>query len=694
MGVVWFMISTALAAAISVSIGRVWLGSTPSLRRMLGVFAVFPVVTVATIIVTGSVGALQIMWVVALLAALILVLASSAKVRRACVLAEVPPHPTETQGPPPSALDSIAIAFTIMMFCTTCLSSFVFGTAFDHNFSDDFAYHGPSIAQWIVHQGIVPPYHYHAYFPYNAEAFAAWFILPFRSDALVGIAGAYWLSLLWLAALCIALDLGVSRAWAMIGASVITYAPIVSMMAPRFSSPDLAGVSMTLAGIAFLIPSSAGLPGKPYRYAVLAGLLLGFAIGCKVSFAPVLPIVLIWVSASPRIAPRLSTRVRLAVILALSSIVTGTVWYIRNWIIAGNPLFPASFGPFAGPFSQDVQAPTKLYTWILNRPTDLHQWWTIIHAITDWPVTVFALAFLGYALTSYRELFKHTPDNPSPGSRLLVLVGLATFIAFFFLPFSATYNLPHAELGPQLRFAILPFAIGIILFAAHPVTSSTGIAIKVAAFVLAVLPLWGADPLYGLIGVPAAIGAMIVYTLPDKVTRFFRRPGYLTLGISFLVLGAVLTLWYPFAKQATDNRVFFYDDEDHPIGKAWQALESTPRGSHVAWFTNRPQEYYPLFGRDLSRFPVALDPSGTPYKPLHILYSETGGHLPWWSTPILPSKETLMENIARAKVDFVLVSKWKGESWPAQQAILAESGRCSVFYQDGYSTIWQIDAAH
>jgi hypothetical protein len=695
MGIIWFIVSNALAAAISVSIGRLWLGHAPVLPRILGMLALFPVIAVATIIVTGTAGALNIVWVVAALTVVALVLAGLPGVRRALIHKDAASPPAPAESRPASALDSVALALTILMLCTTCLSCFLLGTAFDRNFPDDFTYHCPSIAQWIVHQAIVPPFHYHAYFPYNAEAFAAWFILPVHADALAGIAGAYWLVLLWLAALCIALDLGIERAWGMIGASVITCTPMVSMMAPRFSSPDLAGVSMTLAGVAFLLPSSVDPNGKSRGHAILAGLLLGFAIGCKVSFAPVLLAVLIWVCASSRVAPRLSDRLRLAAILVVSSIVTGSFWYVRNWIVAGNPLFPASFGPFAGPFSPADQAQTKLYAWILNRPTDLRQWWTIIHAIIDWPPTLFALAFLGYALTLYREIFTRTPDDRAPVFRLLFLVGLATFAAFFFLPFSATYDVPHGELKPALRYAILPFAIGIILFAGHPTKTPTGIAIKVAAFLLAVLPAWTTDPLSGLIWFPVMIVAMSASALSAKTKRFSRTVRFGFLGITVLGLGAALAIWYPFAKATTDNRVFFYDDADHPVGTAWKALEHTPQGSRIAWFTNRPQDYYPLFGRDLSRFPVALDPGGVPYKPWHTLFKESGGHLRWWWwwAPVRPSKATLARNIAQANVDYVWVSKWREESWPPQQAILAESEGCSVFFEDGYSTIWRIDPA-
>jgi hypothetical protein len=86
--------------------------------------------------------------------------------------------------------------------------------------------------------------------------------------------------------------------------------------------------------------------------------LLGFAVGCKVSYVFPLDVVGLWYLLAGGNGTRLSTRVRGLALLGAGAIVTGSFWYIRNWATTGNPLFPAQVGPFDGPFTQEAQART------------------------------------------------------------------------------------------------------------------------------------------------------------------------------------------------------------------------------------------------------------------------------------------------------------------------------------------------
>ena len=122
----------------------------------------------------------------------------------------------------------------------------------------------------------------------------------------------------------------------------------------------------------------------------------------------------------------------------------------------------------------------------------------------------------------------------------------------------------------------------------------------------------------------------------------------------------------PVIQRSTDQRVYEFGQPNEPIGQAWKAVTALPSGARIAWFANSPQEYYPLFGRHLNLIPVPLNQDGTPSGRLHTLFAESGGAIPWWGGEPEPIPAVFLENLKRAHVDFVLVSRWHGPAWPAR----------------------------
>ena len=52
--------------------------------------------------------------------------------------------------------------------------------------------------------------------------------------------------------------------------------------------------------------------------------------------------------------------------------------------------------------------------------------------------------------------------------------------------------------------------------------------------------------------------------------------------------------------------------------------------------------------------------------------------------------DALLENLGTAGVDYVLVTKLGGDTWPAQEQRLAGSPGAQSVYDDGQSVIWKI----
>ena len=366
---------------------------------------------------------------------------------------------------------------------------------------------------------------------------------------------------------------------------------------------------------------------------------------------------------------------------------------MRNWLMTGSPVFPAQVGLFQGPFTSTDQARTKLITWILDRPTDFAQWSLLLRRLSDWPPSLFAVSVLGFLGSAWFFVRSRRGRGLAPLHALLFFLGVFLSVMFFFLPFSATYNEPHGSLEPAIRYAMLPFAIGLICFCSLPWGTDGRKGSFMALVLLAIIPAWNSNPWIGLLLVPLAYMITPIKRFVNYVMKMTVRER--TMWLSGGVLGVLtgLMLIQPLAQYLTDQRVYKHGMPGQDLGQAWKAIDKLPPGSKIAWFGNKLHDYYPLYGRGFNKTPVPLAPDGNPHVRLDLLYVQQRGSLPWWGDEPALNPATFCENIRRAGIDFILVSKWGGESWPAQQEVLGGSTWGTMIYNDGFSAIWRASSA-
>jgi hypothetical protein len=232
---------------------------------------------------------------------------------------------------------------------------FSFITSGTGYFIDDFGYHTVAVASWIQHgafRQIMPQYE--AYFPLNAELLSGWFALPFHHDAMVGLAGLVWLALAAVSAAGLArLAGGGTTAGLITAAAVLASTPLV-WQTRTFSACDLAGSASLLAAAYFTASSTRT---QRLDQAIVAGLLVGLALGAKPTFLPPACLLCLYPLRAPM---GRRSRLKFTATMFASAAVLGSVWYLRNWINTGNPLFPAEVGPFAGPLTHAEQHDLKL----------------------------------------------------------------------------------------------------------------------------------------------------------------------------------------------------------------------------------------------------------------------------------------------------------------------------------------------
>jgi len=695
MGQTLFVLSNLFAATISFLVADMTMRGREPWRQALASIVGFPVVVLAIILFLGTVGHLS--------AGTAVLLAGVVAVGMIGVhwgffnpnVGDSTIGPAKHEG---DASEEESLIWPISVALLGAFGGFWIARAYlsgTYFIDDDLSYHGSVAAHWLVDGGIsLAPSNYHAYFPFNAEVLSLWFMLPISSDALASLSGLYWGLLTATAGFTLILAQGHSRTTAALSGALLLMSPVLLRAGKSFSAVDLAGPALILAAVVFAVPS----PGNKairskFGDSVYCGLLSGFAVGCKVSFAPVAIILFLWHTFGLRKNYQFGTRVLSATIYAVAAAATGTYWYVRNWLLTGNPLFPAEFGLFDGPFGVEDQARTKLVSWIAAYWTDLSFWVNLSKSHIDWPFGLFLLAAVGYgfALLSVLRHRRSTDPTGFAVTWLLVVIGLTLLFLYPFMPFSGTYNAPNAPLLISLRYLIASFSIGIILFGSQVARGHPHRSFWLCLAILAVVNSgWKAVPSTFVIMVA---GATVLW-LWEKVLAVFsfkrsRLAFQLAILPAALVVMAILT---PYKQQLTDANIHNYGSIEHPIGRVWQAIENIPDGSSVAFFGPKTYQYYPIFGRKFQQIPHPVNGKGLPVRPVHENFRQKPSRR-WWGPTGKTGKvdlSELVDNLIAGGVDYVLVTHRRGHEWPPQREALANSEYVQLIYDDGYSVIWRI----
>lgn len=602
--------------------------------------------------------------------------------------------PTPRPDSPSSLADRVGLALVCGVLVWWTSLTVGVGASF---IWDDLAYHATLPAWWTRAGSLeLMPLNYQGYYPANAELFALWFVAPFATDALGNVGVLVWLALLALAFVVIARAHALPLLPVALALSCFVLSPEVALFAQSYCANDLAQTAFALAMLAF---AAAGDERHVGARATLSGVAAGLALGTKITVAPQVALVAVW-WGTRRSAE--ASRVQLLVRFAVAAAVFGGFWYARNWLIAGNPVYPAEFGPFDGPFSAEVQRRTTLIPTILENWTRLQFWQRFAFRRLDWPLALGVLSLCGYALAL---LFLARVEEPRRRRfwLLLAVAGLALLALFPLQPFSGTNNRPASGLHHPIRFLTLQFALGLLLFAGAFKGAGTARALALGAGLL--LALIVAD---GNLAGQAAwlVGGFVAALVALLVVERRRAPWPAWLGTLALVAPwPVLALAAPALERAAAERLYAFGGE-RPMGAPWRVLEQLPEGARVATITNDPGShalYRPLFGRSLRLQPVAVDALGRAELAWHERGADARG---WWDdfgAPPPPSAEDLLRNLAQARVEFLLLSKWPAfptdkqgvrvAPWPpAKQAFEHVVGaRC--LHADGYSELWDLRGA-
>ena len=559
---------------------------------------------------------------------------------------------------------------------------------------DDLSYHGTIVGWWLQNDTVAyAPYTYQVYYPLGAELASLWFSIPTES-----LAAANMPTLLWVAMLCVSALVFARR----IGASYLATAFAVGcfLVSSRFTffqitltANDLAVSAALLAALATSIhPKQESDRGHLVR-ALIAGLATGMALGTKPSVAPQAFLLGVWwvISVFRGKAKRSSP-----FLFVLGCLFLGAYWYTRNWIVTGNPLFPAEIGPFEGPLTQVVQYKTSILYYI----GDDGFWERNVLRMVNWPYAagiLVLLGFLGAPLISTRGIWSQRRNEYLP----LWACALLFLLLYPIQPFSGTTNKPLSSFVFLPRYLSFPVAAGMILASSWSASSRKSL----VTFVQVVFGgLFFACALAaGLQEILAAFaGALTLVVVVPRLWSSFSRHGFAV--ASGLIVLFALTL--PHRSSLLAENIYTFTDywpgwrrPKTLVREVWRKIDELPPGSRIGSLSYQASSHvhsFPLMGSALQHTAVRLHSDGSPRGRLHETWREEPDYW-WWEFDQLEAAvipEVFAKNLKTANLDYLVISHWPRNSrtpWPeSRTAAMMTLEPEDIIYRDGYSMILKV----
>lgn len=221
---------------------------------------------------------------------------------------------------------------------------------------DSLMYHLPAVGHYMQQESITdPPLPMEAYseqgidgsvwvnaFPKNIELLFLWATIIPGNDTVVDLVEMIFALIGMVAVYVLATRLGVAPEWAVPAGMLFFLTPIV-MAQSRSGLIDLSISALILVSLALLFPGNS--QRRPTEV-VVAGIAMGIVVGAKWSGLLFLPVV--WAMLiGQRVCwnyrdqlPKLRQAVNESALFIGPALIFGSYWYVKNWYLYGNPLWP------------------------------------------------------------------------------------------------------------------------------------------------------------------------------------------------------------------------------------------------------------------------------------------------------------------------------------------------------------------
>jgi hypothetical protein len=522
--------------------------------------------------------------------------------------AEEPPPDEAGSGPMPRGASLVAV-IAVSVVAADWFTRTVDALHHGMTSADTLWYHMPFAARF-VQQGSITPLHYvdseavTVFFPATSELVHALGIMFMGNDLASPLVNLGWAGVALLAGWCVGRPYGVAPV-TLTGVAALLATPGLVATQPGGAYDDIVGLALLLSSAALLVTAAHGLPSNRMCGQAMAALATGLALGTKFTLvASVAALTVgIWIVA------RRGRRWFETGVWLLLVAVTGGFWYLRNWIIVGNPLpsLHLKLGPISLP-SPKVGTPTSTVShFLLNGSAWRHflfpglrlsfgpVWWALL-----------GLAAVGLVLG--------LAAGPGRMPRMLAGVGLVSGAAFLVTPqyltiLGAPYffvdNVRYGDPAVVLGLVLLPLAAAlrggwqswgllagyggiVVLNQLDGTLWPTSILSQRFDF-----PVGGIDSLIGLLcGVSVLVlGVALWLVRSSHVGRTWRPP----VAAVVVVVVAVLAVGFALQQFYLTNR---YADADNSV--LTEALRLS--NSRIAVIGDFAQIQYEFYGKNLTNY--------------------------------------------------------------------------------------------
>jgi hypothetical protein len=289
------------------------------------------------------------------------------------------------------------------------------------------------------------------YFPANGDLWFAWLTTTWGGDRLARIGQVPFLYLASMAAFGCARLLGASRAASLVATCWFASSMplLVFSFEPNVDTIFVAGY--LLAAFFFLQAQRASEPFATYCLGALAaGLALATKPTAVVFIPPLLAVAIVGI-----LVQSIPTRTKIVhtAVIALLPLVSGGFWFMRNWVLTGNPLYPLELRLLGRSVLTGWYGPEAMRTSPYFLPiTDWRALGDILLAVLDPRLTPIWIAslFMGWAIKSTR--------TEGSNGRIAIFAALAVLnVALYWI--CIPYRTQQRFMLQALGLAVVPLAV-------------------------------------------------------------------------------------------------------------------------------------------------------------------------------------------------------------------------------------------
>lgn len=322
---------------------------------------------------------------------------------------------------------------------------------------DSIAYHMPMIRHYaeagnlwdVFYSAYAGPV---AYYPASGDLLFLWTVLPFGTDTLVNIPNTLLLPIFALSAYFFARQLKLDKGPSLLFAAFLSYSPVILKEVGTIH----VDLFLSLSLVYILLFLHKFITKKNPFHIITTAAALGLFIGTKylaVPFALLPTAIFIYYIIKNFKKSQLKY-----VLAALGiSILTGAFWYIRNWVVAKNPLFPAEFLGFTGykDLTEHIKTLSLTYNFHTMGLEQLQAYTERYFFRTGAGALLIPIAFLSL-ITGLISKKLRAKLNPRLGTLFVISIPL-----FFYLYLSAPYT--YNDFDANIRYSLPLLLIGFLL---------------------------------------------------------------------------------------------------------------------------------------------------------------------------------------------------------------------------------------